>query len=206
LLGGVSVVKGKAFALGSDAGGKAIRTEQDLTAIPYYSWANRGRGEMIVWLPNNESSVKPPPPPTIASKSKVRASENQNPNLIVAINDQSEPRSSMDNSDIYFYWWPRKGTSEWVEYAFEKLATVSEAEIYWYDDAGRGGECRAPASWRLLYRDGETWKPVENSEPYGVEKDRFNKLTFKPVATTGLRLEVTMQQNWSTGIQEWKVK
>jgi DUF1680 family protein len=205
LLNGVTVIKGKAFALSSDAEGKAIKTEQDFTAIPYYAWANRGRGEMIVWLPNNESSVKPPPPPTIASRSKVRASENQNPNLISAINDQSEPRSSSDNSDIYFYWWPKKGTAEWVEYAFEKPSTVSETEVYWYDDTGRG-ECRTPASWRVLYKDGEAWKPVETAEPYGVEKDRFNKVTFKPVATTGLRLEVTMRQNWSAGIQEWKVK
>jgi hypothetical protein len=205
LLGGVAVIKGKAFALASDAEGKVMRTEQDFTAIPYYAWANRGRGEMIVWLPNSESSVKLPPPPTIASRSKVRASENQNPNLIVAINDQSEPRSSRDNSDIYFHWWPKKGTAEWVEYAFEKPATVSETEIYWYDDTGRG-ECRVPTSWRLLYKDGEVWKPVETAEPYGVEKDRFNKVTFKPVAAAGLRLELTMQQNWSAGIQEWKVK
>src|SRR5215510_2653476 len=205
LLNGVTVIKGRAFALASDAEGKAIKTEQDFTAIPYYAWANRGRGEMIVWLPNNESGVMPPPPPTIASRSKVHASENQNPNLIVAINDQSEPRSSSDHSDVYFHWWPKKGAAEWVEYAFEKTATVSETEVYWYDDTGRG-ECRTPASWRILYKDGEAWKPVETSEPYGVEKDRFNKVTFKPVATTGLRLEVTMQQNWSAGIQEWKVK
>ncbi len=205
LLGGVSVIKGKAFALASDAEGKVIRTEQDFTAIPYYAWANRGSGEMIVWLPLSESSVKLPPPPTIASKSKARASENQNTNLIAAINDQSEPRSSRDSSDIYFHWWPKKGTVEWVEYAFEKPATVSETEIYWFDDTGRG-ECRTPSSWRLLYKDGETWKPVENVEAYGVEKDRFNKLTFKPVATAGLRLEITMQPAWSAGIQEWKVK
>jgi hypothetical protein len=205
LLNGVTVIKSRALALTSNADGKAIKTEQDFTAIPYYAWANRGSGEMIVWLPNNESGVKPTPPPTIASKSKARASENQNPNLIAAINDQSEPQSSSDNSDIYFHWWPKKGVSEWVEYAFEKPSTVSEIEIYWYDDTGRG-ECRTPASWRLLYKDGETWKPVETAEAYGVEKDRFNKLSFKPVMTAGLRIEVTMRQNWSTGIQEWKVK
>src|SRR5262249_54091381 len=168
LLNGVMIIKGKAFALASDAEGKTIRTEQGFTAIPYYSWANRGRGEMIVWLPYNESSVKLPPPPTIASKSKARASGNQNPNLIVAINDQSDPRTSRDNQEIYFHWWPKKGSVEWVEYAFEKPATVSETEIYWYDDTGRG-ECRTPASWRLLYKDGETWKPIENAEPYGTE-------------------------------------
>jgi hypothetical protein len=205
LLNGVTIIKGKAIAAGYDAEGKVIRTEQDFTAIPYYAWANRGRGEMAVWLANNESSVKMSPAPTIASKSKVTASENQNPQLIPAINDQSEPRSSRDNSDIYFHWWPKKGTTEWVEYAFEKPATVSETEVYWFDDTGRG-ECRTPASWRLLYKDGETWRPVETAEPYGVEKDRFNKLVFKPVATTGLRIEVTMQQTWSAGIQEWKVK
>ncbi len=205
LLNGVTVIKAKAIAAGYDADGKSIRTEQDFTAIPYFAWSNRGRGEMTVWLPNNDSSLKPPPAPTIASKSKVSASDNQNPRLVVAINDQSEPRSSRDASDIYFHWWPKKGTTEWVEYAFEKPATVSETEIYWFDDTGRG-ECRTPASWRLLYKDGETWKPVENSETYGVEKDRFNRVAFKPVATASLRIEITMQQSWSAGIQEWKVK
>ena len=92
-----------------------------------------------------------------------------------------------------------------MEYAFEKPATVSEVEVYWFDDTGRG-ECRMPASWRVLYKDGDEWKPVETAGPYGVEKDRYNKVAFKPVTTTGLRLEVTMQPNWSAGIQEWKVK
>jgi DUF1680 family protein len=211
LLGGVTVVKSRVIGASYDSDGKLIRAEQGFTAIPYYVWANRGRGEMAVWIANNESSVYLPPPPTIASRSKVSASESQNPQLIPAINDQSEPRSSRDGRDTYFHWWPKKGTSEWVEYAFEKPATVSETEIYWFDDSpppGRpgGGECRVPASWRLLYKDGETWKPVETAETYGAEKDKFNKLTFKSVTTTGLRLEVTMQQNWSTGIQEWKVK
>jgi hypothetical protein len=31
-------------------------------------------------------------------------------------------------------------------------------------------------------------------------------VTFKPVTTTGLRLEMTGQPNFSIGIQEWKVK
>ncbi len=205
LLNGVVVIKGRALAHGQDDDGKPVKKEQDFLAIPYYAWANRGKGEMIVWLPRNESGVSPLPPPTIASTSKVTVSENQNSNLQIAINDQSEPRSSRDSSDIFFHWWPRKGSPEWVEYSFKKSATVSETEIYWFDDTGRG-ECRVPASWRVLYKDGEQWKPVENIESYGVEKDRFNRITFKPVTTTGLRLEITMQPEWSAGIQEWKVK
>ena len=63
-----------------------------------------------------------------------------------------------------------------------------------------------PAAWRLLYKDGEQWKPVESLQPYGRDKDRYNTVTFKPLRTTALRLEVTLQPNWSAGIQEWQVK
>jgi uncharacterized protein len=104
-----------------------------------------------------------------------------------------------------FDWWPKKGTTEWVEYAFQKPSSISTAEVYWFDDTG-DGEVRVPASWRILYRDGDQWKPVENASSYGVEKDKYNKLKFKPVITTALRLEVTMQPNWSAGVEEWKVK
>jgi DUF1680 family protein len=48
LLNGVIVLKGSAIAKSTD-GAPAKKVE--LTAIPYYSWANRGKGEMSVWLP-----------------------------------------------------------------------------------------------------------------------------------------------------------
>ncbi len=201
LLNGVTVVKSKAVALKFDVDGKVLKTEQAFTAIPYYSWANRGRGQMIVWLPQSEENAKPAPFPTVAMTAKITTSGRKNAR---PINDGEEPTASNDSSS-YFDWWPKKGSTEWVEYAFEKPATVSESELYWFDDTGRG-EVRVPGSWRILYKDGDAWKPVEISGSYGVEKDRFNKLTFKPVMTSGLRLEVTMQPNWSAGIQEWKVK
>ena len=65
---------------------------------------------------------------------------------------------------------------------------------------------RVPAGWRILYKDGDQWKPIETSDAYGVEKDKYNRVTFKPVTTTGLRLEVTLQPTWAAGIHEWKVK
>jgi len=203
LLNGVTVIKAKAFGLAFDANGQVIRNEQVLTAIPYYSWANRGRGEMLVWIPSSEASARPLPFPTIATTSKVAVSNRtrRDPRMI---NDGEEPPASNDPAS-YFDWWPRKGQAEWVEFAFEKPATVSQVEVYWFDDTGRG-EVRVPQSWRVLYKDGVEWKPVENASPYGVEKDRYNKVSFKPVTTSGLRLEVTMQPNWSAGLQEWKVK
>jgi hypothetical protein len=82
---------------------------------------------------------------------------------------------------------------------------VASSEIYWFDDTGRG-EVRVPQAWRILYEDGNDWKPVAAQGPYGIDKDRFNAVTFTPVTTTGLRLEVTMQPQWSAGVQEWKVR
>ncbi|MBI3469955.1 MAG: glycoside hydrolase family 127 protein [Candidatus Solibacter usitatus] len=201
LLSGITAVKSRAFALTYDAQGKAVRKEQEFTAIPYYAWANRGRGQMAVWIANTEAAAKPAPWPTIATTSQVTTSGRKNPRTI---NDGEEPRSSSD-PDSYFDWWPKKGSTEWVEYAFEKPATVSETEIYWFDDTGRG-EVRVPASWRILYKDGAGWKPVDPLGPYGVERDRYNRVAFKPVTTGGLRLEVTLQPNWSAGLQEWKVR
>ena len=100
---------------------------------------------------------------------------------------------------------PSCSQDEWVEMEFAKPATISDTEIYWFDDTGRGG-VRVPASWRLLYRDGEEWKPVEGVSTYGVARDAWNKVTFKPVTTRALRIELTMQPGVSAGIQEWRVR
>jgi DUF1680 family protein len=203
LLGGVTVVTGRAFGLAFDADAKLSKTEQPFTAIPYYAWANRGRGEMLVWIPRVDSAARPTPWPTVATTSTITVSgkSSRNPKLI---NDGEEPASSNDSAS-YFDWWPIKGTSEWVEYAFAKPATVSEVEVYWFDDTG-SGEVRVPVSWRVLYRDGDAWKPVNATGPSGVEKDRYNRVRFAPVTTSGLRLELAMQPKWSAGLQEWKVR
>jgi uncharacterized protein len=48
--------------------------------------------------------------------------------------------------------------------------------------------------------------PVQSADPYGVARDRYNRVRFAPVETPALRLEVTMQKDWSAGVQEWKVR
>lgn len=50
LLNGVETIRGKALAVSTNGDGTLSETEQDFKAIPYYAWANRGEGEMIVWL------------------------------------------------------------------------------------------------------------------------------------------------------------
>jgi uncharacterized protein len=202
LLNGVQVVTGRVVALTRNAAGGVTRTPQPFTAIPYATWANRGRGEMLVWLPTTDASAPVLPMPTIATASMVTTSPS--PRWAGAINDGGEPAASNDPA-MYFDWWPKKGTVEWAEYAFAKPATVSQVDVYWFDDTGRG-QVRVPASWRLHYKDGDVWKPVTASGDHGVAKDAWNTLRFTPVTTGGLRLEVTLQPKWSAGIQEWRVK
>jgi uncharacterized protein len=202
LLGGVTVVRASAQALAHRPQGGIERKPVEMTLIPYFAWANRGRGEMMVWIPNREENARPTPLPTLASRARVRASEGQNP---AAINDLAKPLSATDQSVPFFHWWPKKGTLEWVEMTLDEESSVSEATVYWFDDTGRG-ECRVPQSWRLLYRDGEEWKPVSASTPFGTAEDSPNRIAFSPVETRQLRLEVQLQPRWSAGLYEWEVR
>jgi len=204
LLKGVEVVKSKAVALAYDAQGKIVKTEEPFTAIPYYAWANRGRGQMMVWFPETETNAKPTPYPTLVTNAKVTTSRRPHGGSGDAIHDGEIPRASNETTS-YFDFWPTNGSTEWVQYTFEKPATISEVEVYWFDDTGRGG-VRVPAKWRVLYSDGADWKAVDEASPYGVEKDKFNKVTFKPVTTGSLRIELTSQTQFSSGLQKWLVK
>jgi len=58
LLGGVTIVTGQAKALHKEADGTVTERKHTLTAIPYYAWAHRAQGEMVVWLPTSAESVK----------------------------------------------------------------------------------------------------------------------------------------------------
>jgi len=169
LLGGVEVVNGQALSLRyADTHKKLEKEKVKFTAIPYYAWANRGRGEMAVWLANAEAGARPLPYPTIASTSKASASSDGVKPDVRALNDQREPKNSGDHANRFLHWWPHKGTREWVQYDFAKPAKVSAVEVYWFDDTGVG-ECRLPKSWALFYQDQGAWKPVVNPSGYGCE-------------------------------------
>jgi hypothetical protein len=191
LLGGVMAVE-------SPGGG--------LLAVPNFVRLNRG-GWSQVWIAEDPNRAEARPEPTIASASKVTTSfvTHEGRFSTRAIHDQREPKRSDERGTPLFHWWPRQGTREWVQYDFAKPARVSAVEVYWYDDRA-WGNCRQPESWRLLYRDGEAWKPVPGSSPYGTARDRWHRVTFDPVTTDGLRLEVQLQRGFAAGILEWKVE
>lgn len=204
LLGGVSVVKTKATSVGVNAVGQVEKKVTDLVAIPYFAWANRGKGEMSVWMARTEAAATPRPYPTLAMQSKVSVSRPAHlPEAMV--NDGEEPTRSNRGGGSSFDWWPTFGSTEWLQYDFPKASAVSETQVFWFDDTGSGG-VKVPAKWRLLYKDGDQWKPVENATPYTVALDKYNVVTFKPVTTTAVRLEITAQQGVSSGVIEWKIK
>ncbi|HUX84246.1 MAG TPA: beta-L-arabinofuranosidase domain-containing protein [Chitinophagaceae bacterium] len=59
LLGGVQVITTSVPALKPSSDGLSLQTSsQPFTAIPYYAWANRGPGEMTVWLPRQVHDVE----------------------------------------------------------------------------------------------------------------------------------------------------
>lgn len=124
---------------------------------------------------------------------------------LAAIDDGMEPSSSNDETIPRLTWWDHRGTSEWLRYDFPEVKEVSQIAVYWYDDSGRG-ECRIPQSWRLSYQDGESWKPVEVTSTDPLAKDQWNRMKFRPVKTTALKLEVQLQSGFSGGVLEWTVK
>jgi DUF1680 family protein len=205
LLNGVETISFEAEGVKRDVATlqpQRISGKRAIKAIPYYAWANRGAGQMLVWLPYQLEHASPLPAPTLSNTAKISTSRNlKNTD---AISDQMIPKTSNDQNVRFIHWWPNKGTQEWVQYDFENAKSVSKMRVYWFEDEGVG-ECRLPKSWRLLYKDGDTWKPVKNLSEYKVTKDAFDTLTFETVNTTALRLEIQSPDGFSIGIHEWEV-
>ena len=57
LLNGITVLNGTVPAYVIENNEKISTITQSFTAIPYYSWANRGKGEMIVWFPSEVKAI-----------------------------------------------------------------------------------------------------------------------------------------------------
>jgi len=191
----VQMVRGEIQAVQRDDDGMSRVVPHELRAIPYFAWANRGMGEMAVWMARDPEKAWIPPilPPHI---SQLRTSggvekgwtgyNDQNDDL-GAVYDGREPLSSADQSHRFFRMRPPVGERAWLEYEFRDPREVSSSRVYWFDDKRF---CKLPNSWRLLVRAGDAWVPVEASEPFIVQRDEFSTIAFHPVTTTAVRLEV----------------
>ena len=144
--------------------------------------------------------ARPKPSLYKASASHVYAGD-----TVEALGDGQEPNASNHHDIPRMTWWPHRGTTEWVQYDFDKPMKVSGVSVYWFDDTG-AGQCRVPGAWKILYLEGGQWKEVANAKLEPVAKDKFNQAIFDAVDTTAVRLEVQLQPDVSGGILEWRVK
>lgn len=204
LLNGVVRLEARAKAAKRDENQQIVVEDKLLTAVPYYTWANRGEGEMAVWIPRNLESTKPLPLPTISTKAKVRASS---PNRsLSSVNDGFWPAHSNDRKVPFYSLWPKANSTEWIEYQFEKPEKISVANIYWFDDGPWGG-CRIPLYWRIEYQDASgNWAKVKNMTEYKSVKDALNTMTFEPVETGKVRLIYQLPVKESCALYEFEVK
>lgn len=122
-----------------------------------------------------------------------------------AITDGIEPKNSDDHAIPRHTWWDHRGTQEWAMLEFAQPRRLGISEVYWFDDRPRGGGCYVPESWTLQYRQDGQWHEVEAPSGYGVERDRYNRVTFTPVMADALRINAQMQKNRGGGILEWRV-
>ena len=112
LFNGVEVVTGEVSALVRGEDGVSVKTvPHDLVAIPYYAWANRGMGEMAVWLARDARQGL-----AQAGSARIRSRKvtsfggiekawtgygDQNDDLS-AVYDGLEPLNSADESYLYY--------------------------------------------------------------------------------------------------------
>jgi hypothetical protein len=171
--------------------------EEVVTLIPMGAARLRISAFPVVSSGPNARRWQAPPPLPLASHCCPT-------DTVEALHDGLLPKTSNDHGIPRFTWWDHRGTEEWVEYRFSEAREVSGVEVYWFDDTGVG-QCRVPASWTVLYRQGDAWQPAQDATAAGVGKDAFNSTRFRPVTTTGLRLSVRLQDGFSGGILEWRV-
>lgn len=207
LLGGVTVLKvANAQQAARQENGDITTRPVNLTAIPYAVWANRGLSPMTVWVARDPAHARVAPKPTLASQAKVSVSFHRTDMDPARLNDQLLPQNATDGFAPNFDFWPHKGTAEWVGYEFAQPTEVKGVTVSWFDDTG-SGECRLPVSWRVLYRaeDG-AWQPVAGVAEYPIRKRDPVKVSFTPITTRALRLEIQLPPNFSAGLYEWELE
>ena len=83
---------------------------------------------------------------------------------------------------------------------------MSTSTVYWFDDQPWGG-CKVPDSWKIYYRNsaGE-WVEVEALGAYPREKGIASEVSFKPVSTDAVKIEIVQPEEYSCGLFEWDIK
>lgn len=177
-------------------------SDQTLTLIPYYAWANRKEGAMRIFLHET--------PPTLSLMAYAKpAASLTGEAWYTSIGNLCDGISSPQN-----YWcsWlsSKVEKNPWVELSFDAPVILWGSEIVWMDD---GDQTQIPDVAVFQYWDGEKYVDIASF-------DRFEKNTpngnvsgytptvhrFTPVSTTRLRILINnTEKERAVGIFDWKV-
>lgn len=174
-----------------------------LKAIPYFAWNNRGKSNMLVWMPVSKDRVFS----KLVNRKESTAKTSASFDFVTGLNDGFDPENSADIDKPFFSWWKKdQPGGNWVEYSWDKAVNLSQTSVYWLQTDHYDGNYRMPQSWTVQYLTGSgTWADVMASDPYSTNPDTYNVVRFKEIHTTALRLNVNFQSGCSAGILEWKV-
>ena len=176
------------------------KVKKNFTAIPYYAWAHRGKGEMTVWINRDEKFVKPVNSITLIEQSKIAGTSENN---IDAINDKVFPGNS-DNPK-YFVFNAKTDAEQWIKIDFPDTAEVSFVEIFWVSDL-ESENIKLPYSWKIQYDINSNWGDVYPTEHYTILKDQFSQVAFETVKTGSLKILINKLENSAAGIYEIRIK
>jgi hypothetical protein len=94
------------------------------------------------------------------------------------------------------------GLKHWVRQDFEQEETVSSCEVYWAEDGSNF--IAQPQAWTLSYLVGADWKEVEINGAYPLDQGKFVRVSFAPVKTRALRIDMQSKPKKTAGIYEWR--
>jgi hypothetical protein len=127
-----------------------------------------------------------------------------------ALNTGTDPdRSDIPGPNLGTRWgtWPEV-VEQWIEYRWDSPVRVQATGIYWFQDTpdGEEGGVKRPASWSLEYLDGRDWAPIPDTDSLGTALDRYNRASFDPVTTTGIRAVLRPRDDAEgVGALRWRV-
>ena len=190
-----------------DGNGQLVSTA--LTLVPYYAWNNRGVGSMVVWLPNNEETLRRDAlviDDNAQRFKSARATHTFDQDRVGAMIDGRLPKDSFDTSIPRWTSWPERGKLQTLEFELAQPTELRTVDVYWYDD--RGG-VQVPDRWELeVWRDGK-WQtfPLYNTDAYYQERDQFNVVhPAEPLVVERIRMQVWPREDAGAGVLEFVVQ
>lgn len=163
----------------------------ELTLVPYYTWGNRGKDKMTVYLQESKELNKYG---NIARYATPSASAVSPYDTLAGLNDGTESR------------WTSYGTAlnPWVELEFPWNVILNGSVVKWYSD---GGGVQVPDGLTIQYWNGEEYVPVTPVGSYNTfVANTFNTYEFETIETTKLRMLIKNDtKRVASGIVEWEV-